>query len=129
MKNWQGIPTTCLTLGGEVMLPQDNSTLAFSTNSSTTSLLLPLNGKAGTIKHLTVDLVVSCLQCREKFAVKFKNLSQDDSLLIHECICSLFIFCCLVTSNMTGYYHSYHSIKLIYFGAPQGNVLSDKIVF
>ena len=31
MKNWQGIPTTRLTLGGEVMVPQDNSTLAFST--------------------------------------------------------------------------------------------------
>ena len=31
MKNWQGIPTTRLTLGGEVMVPRDNSTLAFST--------------------------------------------------------------------------------------------------
>ena len=26
MKNWQGIPTTRLTLGGEVMVPRDNST-------------------------------------------------------------------------------------------------------
>ena len=31
MKNWQGIPSTRLTLGGEVMVPRDNSTLAFST--------------------------------------------------------------------------------------------------
>ena len=31
MKNWQGIPTTRLTLGGEVMVLRDNSTLAFST--------------------------------------------------------------------------------------------------
>ena len=31
MINWQGIPTTRLTLGGEVMVPRDNSTLAFST--------------------------------------------------------------------------------------------------
>ena len=31
MKNWQGVPTTRLTLGGEVMAPRDNSTLAFST--------------------------------------------------------------------------------------------------
>ena len=31
MKNWQGIPTTCLTLGGEVMIPRDNRTLAFRT--------------------------------------------------------------------------------------------------
>ena len=30
MKNSQGIPTTSLTLGGEVMVSQDNSTLAFS---------------------------------------------------------------------------------------------------
>ena len=31
MKNWQGIPTTRLILGGEVMVPRDNSMLAFST--------------------------------------------------------------------------------------------------
>ena len=31
MKNWQGIPTTCLTLGGEVMVPRDNRTPVFST--------------------------------------------------------------------------------------------------
>ena len=31
MKNWQGIPTTHLTLGGEVMVPRDNRTLLFST--------------------------------------------------------------------------------------------------
>ena len=31
MKNSQGIPTTRLIFGGEVMVPRDNSTLAFST--------------------------------------------------------------------------------------------------
>ena len=31
MKNWQGIPTTRLTLGGEVMVPRDNRTLVFIT--------------------------------------------------------------------------------------------------
>ena len=31
MKNWQGIPITRLTLGGEVMVPRDNSKLAVST--------------------------------------------------------------------------------------------------
>ena len=50
MKNWQGIPTTRLTLGGEVMVPRDNSTLAFNTEL--------LNY----IKYLMVDLVVPCLQ-------------------------------------------------------------------
>ena len=31
MKNWQGIPTTRLPLGGGVMVPRDNRTLVFST--------------------------------------------------------------------------------------------------
>ena len=31
MKNWQGIRTTLFTSGGEVMVPQDNSTLALIT--------------------------------------------------------------------------------------------------
>ena len=52
-----------------------------------------------------------------------------DSLLIHESAYSLFIDLCLVTPNMTGYSHSYHSIKLIHCGAPQRDVLSDKMVF
>ena len=56
MKNWQGIPTTCLTLGGEVMVRWRSAL-----NSSTT-LLLPLKRKVGTVKYLPVDPVVSCLQ-------------------------------------------------------------------
>ena len=51
-----------------------------------------------------------------------------DSLLIHESAYSLFIGLCSVTSNMTGYSHSHHSIKLIHWGAPQRDVLSDKMV-
>ena len=51
-----------------------------------------------------------------------------DNLLIHECAYSIFIGLCSVTSNMVGYSHSYHSIKLIHCGAPQRDVLSDKIV-
>ena len=42
-----------------------------------------------------------------------------DSLLIHEFA---------VTPDMTGYSHSYHSIILIHCGAPQREVLSDKMV-
>ena len=41
---------------------------------------------------------------------------------------SLFIGLCSVTSNMTGYSYSYHSIKLIHYSAPQRDVLSDKMV-
>ena len=62
MKNWQGILTTRLTLGNEVMVPRDNSTLAFSTELLNYIIAFATKGKAGTIKYLTVDLVVSCLQ-------------------------------------------------------------------
>ena len=51
-----------------------------------------------------------------------------DSLLIHEFAYSLFIGLCSVTSNVTGYSYSYHSIKRIHYGAPQRDVLSDKMV-
>ena len=51
-----------------------------------------------------------------------------DSLLIHEFAYSLYIGLCSVTSNMTGYSRSYHSIKAIYCGAPQRDVMSDKMV-
>ena len=54
---------------------------------------------------------------------------KGDSLLIHEFTYSLFIGLCSVTSNMTGYSHLYHSIKLIHCGAPQSDVFSDKMVF
>ena len=51
-----------------------------------------------------------------------------DSLLIHEFAHSLFIGLCSVTSNMTGYFQSYHSIKAIHCGAPQRDLLSGKMV-
>ena len=72
MKNWQGIPTTRLTLGGEVMVPRDNRTLVFSTELLSYIISFATQGKI----RQTVDLVVSCLQCRQTFAVKFKNASQ-----------------------------------------------------
>ena len=50
MKNWQGIPTTCLTLGGEVMVPQDNSTLAFSTELLNYLIAFAAQGKSGKYK-------------------------------------------------------------------------------
>ena len=54
---------------------------------------------------------------------------KGDSLLIDEFTCSLSIGLCSVASKMTGYFHLYHSIKLIHCGAPQRDVLSDKMVF
>ena len=54
---------------------------------------------------------------------------KDDSLLIQEFAYLLSIGLCSVTFNMTGYSHSYHSIKLIHCGASQRDVMSDKMVF
>ena len=50
------------------------------------------------------------------------------SSLIHGFTCSLFIGVYSVISNMTNYSHSCHSIKCIHCGAPERDVLSDKIV-
>ena len=61
-----------------------------------------------------------------KLCLEFKVTG--DSLLIHAFAYSLFIGLCSVISNMTGYSHSYHSIKLIHCGEPQRDVLSDKIL-
>ena len=59
-KNWQGIPTARLTLGGEVMVPRDNSVLAFSTELINYIIAFATQGKSRHYKYLTVDLVVSC---------------------------------------------------------------------
>ena len=50
MKNWQGIPTTRLTLGGEVMVPRDNSMLAFSTELLNYIIPFATQGKSGYFK-------------------------------------------------------------------------------
>ena len=61
MKNWQGIPTTLLTLGGKVMVPRDDSTLVISTELLNYIIAFVTQGKSGHYKHLTVDLLVACL--------------------------------------------------------------------
>ena len=50
MKSWQGIPTSRLTLGGEVMVPRDNSTLAFSTELLNYIIDFAIQGKSGHYK-------------------------------------------------------------------------------
>ena len=61
------------------------------------------------------------------FSRKIKRFKvTGDSLLIHAFAYSLFIGLCSVTCNMTGYSHSYNSIKLIHCGAAQRDVLSKK---
>ena len=62
IENWQAIPTTRITLGGEVMVPRDNRTLVFSTELLNYIISFATQGKAGIITS-DVDLVVSCLQC------------------------------------------------------------------
>ena len=54
MKNWQGIPTTCFTLGGEVMVPRDNITLAFSTELLNCIIAFAIQGKSGHYKMFDV---------------------------------------------------------------------------
>ena len=49
-------------LGGEVMVPRNNSSLAFSTELLNYIIAFATQGKAGIIKNWMVDLVVSCLQ-------------------------------------------------------------------
>ena len=61
-----------------------------------------------------------------KFLCRFKVTG--NSLLIHAFPYSLFFGLFSVTSNMTGYSHSYLSIKLIHCGTPQRDVLCDKMV-
>ena len=70
MKNWQGNPTTRLTLGGEVMVPRDNSTLAFSTARLNYIIAFATQGKSGHYK--TLD------------SLKVPAKVTGDSLLIHE---------------------------------------------
>ena len=48
--NWQRIPATRLTFGGEVMVPRDNSTLAFSTELLNCIITLATQGKSGHYK-------------------------------------------------------------------------------
>ena len=51
MKNWKGIPTTHTTLGGEVMMvPRDNSTLAFSTELLNYIIAFAIQTKSGHYK-------------------------------------------------------------------------------
>ena len=50
MKNWQGIPITHPTLGGEIMVPRDNSMLVFSTELLNYIILFDTQGKSGHYK-------------------------------------------------------------------------------
>ena len=46
MKNWQGILAARLPLGGEVMVPRDNSKLAFSTELLNYIIAFATKGKS-----------------------------------------------------------------------------------
>ena len=47
MKNWQGIPTTRLTIGGEVMVPGDNRIEIISTELLNYIITFATQGKRG----------------------------------------------------------------------------------
>ena len=65
---------------------------------------------------------------RKSQTVPYAFKVTGDILLIHAFAYSLFIGVYSVISNIIGYSHSFHAIKLIHCGAPQRDVLSDKIV-
>ena len=50
MKNWQGIPTTHLNLGDEIMVPRDNGTLAFGTELLNYVIAFATQRKSGHFK-------------------------------------------------------------------------------
>ena len=50
MKNWLGISTTRLNLGGEVMDPRDKNMLAFSTELLNCIIAFATKGKSGRYK-------------------------------------------------------------------------------
>ena len=50
MKNWHGIPTTRLALGGEVMVPRDHRSLVFSIERLNYIIPFATEGKGGHYK-------------------------------------------------------------------------------
>ena len=50
MRNWQEIPTTRNMVGGEVMVPRDNSILVFSTEVLNYITAFVIQGKSGHYK-------------------------------------------------------------------------------
>ena len=74
-------------------------------------------------------MLTYCITYFSNSIIKYRVFKvTGDNLLIHEFAYSLFIRVCSVTSNMTGYSYSHHSIKLIHCAAPERDVLSDKMV-
>ena len=74
--------------------------------------------------------MVSCLQCWQKFLVKFKNACQGHGWQFTNSWClHTHSLVSVRLPNMTGCSHSYHSIKLVHCSAPQRDVLSDKMAF
>ena len=77
MKNWQGIQTIRLTLGGEVIVPRDNSTLAFSTELLNYIIASATQGKSGRYKILARWPRGFLFATLIKICCKVKNASQD----------------------------------------------------
>ena len=76
MKDWQGIPTTRLTLGDEVMVPQSR-TLALSTELLNYIIAFTTQEKSGHYKIFDGLPRGFLFPTLIKFAVKFKNASQS----------------------------------------------------
>ena len=86
MKNWQGIPTTRLTLAGEVMVPRDNRTLVFGTELLNCIISFATQGK---IRHYNILPLTSWFLVCNVDKNLLENLKMPakvtgDSLLIHD---------------------------------------------
>ena len=99
MKNWQGIPTTRLTLDGELMVPGDNRTLVFSTELLNYIIPFATQGKSGhyNIWRLTSWFLVCNVDKNLLWSLKMPAKVTGDSLLIHD------IYILIIHMSLFGY--------------------------
>ena len=130
MKNWQGIPTTRLPSGGEVMVPRDNRTLVFSTELLNYKLPFATQGK---LRHcniwwLTSWVLVCSVDKNLLWNLKMPAKVMGDSLLIHFFILIIYwsLFVYLWHDRLLPFesFDKTHSLQ-----CPQRDVLSNKMKF
>ena len=114
------------------MVPRDNRTMLFSIELHNCIIPFANHKKIGhyNIWRLTSWFLVCNVDKTLLWDLKIPAKVTGDSSLIHDIYIfiirwSLFV----IQFHMTGYSHSYHSIKLIHCSVPQREVLSDKMVF
>ena len=99
MKNWKGIPTTHLTLDGEVMALRDNHTLLFNTELINYIIPFATQEKIGhyNIWRLTSWFLVCNVNKNLLWNFKMPAKVTRDSLLIHD------IYILIIQWSLFGY--------------------------